>query len=98
MDKRTTGIIATAVAVVLCGCPGLLSLCWGVFAAFASFAPGANIPSDNSIDPRSALVTGVAALCAGVLLIAIPVLVGYFTLRRRNIDVVNVNEPVPPPL
>ena len=98
MDKRTAGIIATVAAVVLCGCPGLFSLCWGALAAFVSFVPGANIDIGGSNDPRSALVTGIGALCVGVLFIAIPFVVGYFTLRRRGTEVIDVNEPLPPAL
>jgi ABC-type branched-subunit amino acid transport system permease subunit len=98
MDKRTTGIVATVAAVVLCGCPGLFSLCWGALAAFVSFVPGANIDIGGSNDPRSALVSGIGALCVGVLFIAIPFVVGYFTLRRRGTEVIDVNEPVPPAL
>ena len=98
MDKRTAGIIATVAAVVLCGCPGLFSLCLGALAAFVSFVPGANIDIGGSNEPRSALVTGIGALCVGVLFIAIPFVVGYFTLRRRGTEVIDVNEPLPPAL
>lgn len=98
MDKRTTGIIATVAAVLLCGCPGLFSLCWGVLAAYVSFVPGSNIDIGGSNDPQSAFIAGLAALCVGVLFVAIPVVVGFLTLRRRGPEVVDVNEPLPPAL
>jgi len=83
MDKRTTSIIATVVATLLCGCPGLFSLCFGAMFATISFIPGANIDVFGSSDPTSALYTGIGALCGGLLLIVIPVAVGFFTLRNK---------------
>ena len=83
MDKRTTSIIATVVAALLCGCPGLFSLCFGAMFAVVSFMPGADIDVFGSSDPTSALYTGIGALCGGVLLVAIPIAVGFFTLRKK---------------
>ncbi len=83
MDKRTTGIVATVVAALLCGCPGIFSLCWGGIAAIVSFVPGADIDIGGSADPQAALFTGIGALCGGLLLIAIPIAVGFFTLRNK---------------
>jgi hypothetical protein len=83
MDKRTTGIVATAAAAFLCGCPGLFGLCWGALAAIVSFVPGADIDIGGSADPQAALFTGIGALCGGVLLVLIPIAVGYFTLRNK---------------
>ena len=96
MDKRTTGIIATVVTALLCGCPGLFGLCWGAIAAFASFVPGANIDIGGSSDPQAALFTGIGALCGGLLFIAIPVAVGYFTLREKPETSPMSDEPLPP--
>lgn len=83
MDKRQTGLIATIATALLCGCPGLLAFCWGSLSAVISFVPGADINIGGSSDPSSALYAGLGSLCAGILFIAIPVAVGYFTLRRR---------------
>ena len=94
MDKKTTGTILTAVAVLLCGCPGLISFCGGAVFAIVSFVPGASIDFFGSSDPQSALITGVASLCIGILFIAIPVVVGYLTLGRKQAE--NSNEPIPP--
>jgi hypothetical protein len=96
MDQRTTGIVLTIVAVVLCGCPGLASFCGGAMFAIVSFIPGAEIDVFGSTDPQSALITGFVSLCIGILFIAIPVIVGYLTLGRKK-DVVS-NEPLPPTL
>jgi hypothetical protein len=83
MDKRTTAIVATVATALLCGCPGLFALCWGVIAVPVSFMPGADINIGGSNDPRTALFSGIGALCIGLLFILIPVLVGYFTLRTK---------------
>jgi len=94
MDQRTTGIILTVVAVLLCGCPGLASFCGGAMFAIVSFIPGADIDVFGRTDPQSALITGVVSLCIGVIFIAIPVIVGYLTLGRKK-DTFS-NEPLPP--
>ena len=96
MDKRTVGIIATVATALLCGCPGLFSLCWGAFAAVVSFIPGANIDIGGSSDPTTALVSGIGALCLGVIFVAIPVVVGFVTLRRKPEAAPISNEPLPP--
>ncbi|MBI3360747.1 MAG: hypothetical protein HY023_06515 [Chloroflexi bacterium] len=81
--NRRTAIIATVAAAVLCGCPGLFGCLWGVIAAGVSFVPGADINIGGSSDPQTALQTGLGAACVGLILIAIPVAVGFFTLRKK---------------
>jgi len=83
MDKRKTGIIATVVTSLLCGCPGLLSLCFGAISAAASQVPGAEIDVFGSSDPQAALTMGLATICLGIIFIAIPIVVGFLTLRNR---------------
>jgi hypothetical protein len=99
MDRRNVGIIATVVTALLCGCPGLFSICWGAIAAGVSFIPGADINIGGSNDPTTALLTGVGAFCIGVIFVAIPVAVGFFMLRNKPEAAEPVsNEPVPPAL
>lgn len=83
MDRRTTGIVATIVAVLLCGCPGLAALCFGAMFAVASQVPGAEIDVFGSGDPQRALSFGIGSLCLGVVFIAIPIIVGFLTLRKQ---------------
>lgn len=98
MENRTAGIIATIVTVVLCGCPGLFALCFGAIAVPASMAPGAQIDIFGSNDPEAALGTGLVMLCLGLLFIAIPVVVGFLTLRNRPAaSAVIPASPAPPP-
>ena len=96
MDKKTVGIIATVATALLCGCPGLFGICWGAIAAIASFVPGAEIDIGGSSDPTTALISGAGTLCVGVIFLAIPIAVGFFTLRRKNEEIVNPKEPIPP--
>ena len=83
MDKKTTGIIATVATVLLCGCPGLVCLCGGLVAAIASQMPNADIDVFGSSDPGSALGAGIGLLCLGVIFIAIPIVVGVLTLKKK---------------
>ncbi|HSO26775.1 MAG TPA: hypothetical protein VLS48_01805 [Anaerolineales bacterium] len=98
MENRTAGIIATVVAVLLCGCPGLFALCMGAIMVPVSFTPGAEIDMFGSNDPQAALSTGLVLLCLGLLFIAIPVVVGFLTLRNRPAaSAVIPAAPAPPP-
>ena len=95
MNNRNTNLIATIVAVVLCGCPGLLGLCFGGISLLASFAPGADINVFGSRDPRSATTMGLVALCISIIFIAIPIVV-WFVTRRKEAGTLSDNEPLPP--
>ncbi|GAB4494877.1 MAG: hypothetical protein Fur0016_32560 [Anaerolineales bacterium] len=97
MEKRQVGLIATIVTALCCGCPGLFSICWGGIAAFASFVPGADIDIGGSSDPQTALITGIASLCGGIIFLAIPIVVGVLTLRKKPEEAAVVSsEPFPP--
>jgi len=84
MDKKTTGIVATIAAVLLCGCPGLLALFMGGLFAIISQIPGADIDMFGSSDPQSALQFGIGGICLGLVFVIIPVVVGFLTLRKRE--------------
>ena len=99
MDKKTTGIIATIVATLLCGCPGLFSLCMGLVFVFAGAVPDSNIDVMGSSDPGAAIAFGVGGLCLGIIFVAIPIAVGFFMLRKQpgaSTEVIDFDEPVPP--
>ncbi|GAB4496233.1 MAG: hypothetical protein OHK003_00630 [Anaerolineales bacterium] len=83
MDKKNTGLIATIAAVVLCGCPGILMCFMGAMYAFAGSVPGANIDINGSSDPTSAITLGITLLCVSIIFIAIPIAVGFFTMRKK---------------
>ena len=95
MNNRNTNLIATIVAAVLCGCPGLFGLCFGGISLLASFVPGAEIDVFGSSDPRSATMMGLTALCLGIIFIAIPIAVWFVTRRKKSASLSD-NEPLPP--
>lgn len=74
MNNKNTGIIATIAAVVLCGCPGLFLCLFG-----AITAGGQGTFNDASLSPS----VGFGLICLALILILIPVGVGFFTLRKK---------------
>jgi hypothetical protein len=95
--NRNTGLIATIATALLCGCPGLASLCWGIMSAVISFIPGADINMGGNTSPQAALFSGLGGLCLGIVFIAIPVIVGFVTLRKKPEIAAPVNnDPLPP--
>lgn len=101
MDKKNTGMIATIATALLCGCPGLFGLCFGGISLIASFVPGAEIDVFGSNDPAAATTMGFVFLCLSLIFIAIPIVVGVVTLRKKPTAEVEVvapisDEPIPP--
>ncbi len=94
-ESRTGAIIGTVAAVVLCGCPGLIGLCLGATFLLAGSIPGAEIDIFGSSDPQSALLMGVVSLCGGLIFIAIPIVVGVLTLRKKK-PAAGMEEQLPP--
>jgi len=95
MNNKNTQLIATIAAVVLCGCPGLFGLCFGLTSVFASFAPNAQIDVFGSSDPQSATAMGLVTLCVSLIFLAIP-FVTWFVTRRKETASLPDNEPIPP--
>jgi len=92
MDQKTKGIIATVAAVLLCGCPGLF-VC--VFGAASAFGGGTyNVGSDvGSIPPT----VGFVLICLSLIMVLIPVGVGFAMFRKKPGEAVAPsNEPLPP--
>jgi preprotein translocase subunit SecG len=92
--NKNTGIIATIASVILCGCPGLFMCFFGATSIFASQMPGADIDVMGSSDPAAAMSMGLVTLCLSFIFIAIPIAVGFFTLRKKPEAV--SSEPLPP--
>lgn len=95
MNNRNTSLIATIAATVLCGCPGLFGLCFGLTSLFASFVPGAQIDVFGSNDPQAATTMGLVTLCLSVIFIGIPIVVWFVTRPKRTSGLAD-NEPLPP--
>ncbi len=82
MKTKTGGIIATLATLLLCGAPGLILFFMGA-AGFTSPPP----PGSR----QSAVIGAYAAIagfmCVGLLLMLIPPVVAFFTLRRKSTPV-----------
>ena len=95
MDKKTTGIVATVVAVLLCGCPGLCMCIFGgvTAAGIMPYETEFNNAMNSGIVPSG---YGFAMLCVALIFIAIPIVVGFMTLRNKPEDnIVDYEEPMP---
>jgi hypothetical protein len=95
MDNRTKGIIATIASVILCGCPGLFLCIFGAFTATGNmpFNTELNgVSNSGTLPPTS----GYVLLCLSLVFIAIPIVVGFLTLRNKPALQSSNNEPLPP--
>ena len=94
MDNRTLGILATVATALICGCTGLFSLIFGALGAL-------QVPFEttvNGVQGSTPLPSTVAyvLLCLSLVLFAIPIVVGFLTLRSRPARP-SLEEPIPPP-
>lgn len=82
MNNKNTGMIATIATALLCGCPGLFLCIFGAVTATGKmpYSTEVNGISNSGTLPASA---GFGMLCFALILILIPVLVGFFTLRKK---------------
>jgi hypothetical protein len=94
LNNRTLGILATVATVLICGCAGLFSLVFGVLGVLqVPFQTSAN-GAQSSMPLPSAVA--YVLLCLSLVLFAIPVVVGFLTLRPGPTRP-SVQEPLPPP-
>jgi hypothetical protein len=79
VEKRTLGIILTVVTVLFCGCPGLgLCLAGGITAAgYGNYAM--DLQGRSGVLPTG---YGYGMLCAGLIAVAIPIVIGIVMLRK----------------
>ena len=98
MNNRNAPMIATGVAAVLCGCPGLFGLCFGATTMLAGVTPGAEIDVFGRTDQASALTMGGLVLCLSVIAMAMPLIVWFVTRRRAATSAIDPtdHEPLPP--
>lgn len=98
MDKKTGGIIATIVAVLLCGCPGLCLCLFGAWAATGTMPYTVESTGYGGYTGTGMVSSylGFVGLCLALIFIAIPIVVGVLTLRKKPEQAVSFNEPLPP--
>jgi hypothetical protein len=85
MDKKTIGIISTVGTALTCGCCGLFMCIFGAVTATGNmpYNTEVNGVQSSGMMPPAA---GFAMLCLSVILIIIPIAVGFFTLRKKPED------------
>ena len=81
MEKRTVGIIATGIAAFVCGCAALIACVWG--GLIVSGTPIDVTTSTGTSQQTVSPAVGVALLCLSLLMILVPLAVGFFTLRKK---------------
>lgn len=94
--NRNNSIILTVATALLCGCPGLMCCALGgvTAAGLMPYTTTFNGVTDQGVLPSS---YGYVLLCLSLILVAIPVVVGIVTLRKKPQPVAVVdNEPIPP--
>jgi len=96
-NSKTGGIIGTIVAVLLCGCPGLCILLYGVLVAFGTGTYTSQINDTFGTGMMPSWI-GYVFMCVSLFMIAVPIVVGLLTLRDKKpkAPVPPSNEPLPP--
>lgn len=92
MQNRTLAIVITVVTALACGCASIFSCVWGFL-----IATGTPIDiSTNGVTTPQVLspAIGYTLICLTILMMLVPVAVGFFALRKRPDD---MNE-LPPTL
>lgn len=78
-----TSLILTIATALLCGLPGFFSAVIGLFiTGFGLLADTAQLKLDTDLDKASVLWTGLGGIFLGVILIAIPIAVWFWSRRR----------------
>ena len=95
MENRNTAIIATVVATLLCGLPGLACVCLGLVSIPASFS-SRQFSYGDGIQPRAMLGSGIASLIIGAILVLIPIIVALVMFRNRPPSAAVLNVPPAP--
>ena len=93
MQNRTIGIIATVVTALVCGCASLFSCIWG--AMIATGQPITTTVNGETTQQTLPASIGFVLLCLTLLMILVPIAVGWFTLRKKPAEVLATG-PIPP--
>jgi len=90
MQNRNIAIIATVVTALVCGCASLFSCIWGFLIARGT---PFQVTSNGTTTPQTfPPAIGFALLCLSLVLVLIPIAVGFFTLRKKS-ESADVNVP-----
>jgi hypothetical protein len=96
MQNRTIGIIATVITALVCVCAALFACGFGFPIAMGN--PVTTTVNGQATQQTLPATIGYVLLCLSLLMLLIPVAVGFFTLRKKPeaSSVPNINEPMPP--
>lgn len=92
MSNKNTGMIVTIATALICGCCGLFTCIMGIgtITGNGTFDLGG---ASQAMPPT----VGYVFLCLSIVMIIIPVAVGFFMLRKKpEADAVSSDEPLPP--
>ena len=78
MNNKNTGIIATVATALLCGCCALFSCIMG----FGAITGNGSLTLGNNTQPMPTAY-GYVFLCLSFLMVLVPVVVGFVTLRKK---------------
>ena len=92
---RTTAIIVTALTALICGLPSLLMLCLGAFALLGTQMPEVMAQNPEST-PGEVMLGSWMLICFGGVLLAVPILVGFFSFRLSATEAItDMTDPLP---
>ncbi len=94
MDKRMIGIISTVLTVLCCACPGFFMCIFGVV-GLTGTPIQTELNGVQSSQPMGAPLA-IGLICGSFIMILIPVIVGFFTLRNKPAPAAVTNPPFPP--
>ena len=89
--NRNTGMIVTGITALLCGCCSIVTCIMGL-----GGITGNGTYTLGGVDQPMPPAAGYALLCLAGITIVIPVVVGFFTLRKKPEAGPFTNEPLPP--
>ena len=92
--KKTGGIVATILASLFCGLPGLALACLGLLAAVGTQMP--QVMTQAGTDLQNTLIGVVLFIGGGLILILVPIVVGVLTLRNKRSPAVTAPAYIPP--
>lgn len=99
--NKTWAIVGTVAAVLFCGCPGLFACIFGILIAVG--VPIKTTVNGYSTTQALPIYYGIGLLCLSIIFIAIPIVVGVLTLRKKKAapeaaaeEVLPPQEPLPP--
>ena len=85
-DKKRIGLIATIATTLLCGCPGICFLLYGVI-----FLMGGGTG-------EMGLAVSLGLVCVGFMMLLLPLGAGGYTfyISRAKSTIEDIDEPIPP--